>query len=85
MLLRLTALLLALTSTGIGAEAPVRLLVVTGGHDYPTSFYTLFEQDGLSRGAFSCFRALGFSISFSVFDRTSHPSLPRTFCNRTTR
>jgi type 1 glutamine amidotransferase len=28
--------------------APLRLLVVTGGHDYPTSFYTLFEQPGLS-------------------------------------
>ena len=27
--------------------APLRLLVVTGGHDYPTSFYTLFEQPGL--------------------------------------
>ena len=30
------------------ASVPVRLLVVTGGHDYPTSFYTLFEQDGLT-------------------------------------
>jgi type 1 glutamine amidotransferase len=29
------------------AVAPLRLLVVTGGHDYPTSFYTLFEQPGL--------------------------------------
>jgi type 1 glutamine amidotransferase len=26
----------------------VRLLVVTGGHDYPTSFYSLFEQEELS-------------------------------------
>jgi type 1 glutamine amidotransferase len=25
----------------------VRVLVVTGGHDYPTSFYTLFEQPGM--------------------------------------
>ncbi len=25
------------------AKSPVRLLVVTGGHDYETSFYTLFE------------------------------------------
>jgi len=24
-------------------KAPLRVLVVTGGHDYPTSFYTLFE------------------------------------------
>lgn len=28
------------------AKAPVRVLVVTGGHDYPTSFYTLFEGYG---------------------------------------
>jgi type 1 glutamine amidotransferase len=48
MLLRLLALLLALTSIAIGADAPVRLLVVTGGHDYPTSFYTVFEQEGLT-------------------------------------
>ena len=26
------------------SQAPLRLLVVTGGHDYPTSFYTLFEN-----------------------------------------
>ena len=25
-------------------NTPLRLLVVTGGHDYPTSFYTLFED-----------------------------------------
>ena len=25
------------------SKSPVRLLVVTGGHDYETSFYTLFE------------------------------------------
>jgi type 1 glutamine amidotransferase len=30
------------------ADAPVRALVVTGGHDYPTSFYTVFEQEGLA-------------------------------------
>jgi uncharacterized protein len=28
-------------------EAPIRVLVVTGGHDYPTDFYTIFEQPGL--------------------------------------
>jgi type 1 glutamine amidotransferase len=28
--------------------SPVRVLVVTGGHSYPTSFYTLFEQPGLA-------------------------------------
>jgi type 1 glutamine amidotransferase len=35
-------------SLGLGqAATPVRVLVVTGGHDYPTSFYTLFEQPGM--------------------------------------
>jgi type 1 glutamine amidotransferase len=33
---------------GQEAASPLRLLVVTGGHDYPTSFYTLFEQPGLT-------------------------------------
>jgi type 1 glutamine amidotransferase len=33
---------------GQDGAAPLRLLVVTGGHDYPTSFYTLFEQPGLT-------------------------------------
>ena len=28
--------------------APIRVLVVTGGHTYPTSFYTVFEQPGLA-------------------------------------
>jgi type 1 glutamine amidotransferase len=32
---------------GQAPTSPLRLLVVTGGHDYPTSFYTLFEQPGL--------------------------------------
>src|SRR4029077_11177116 len=41
-------LLLGASSTTLAAASPVRLLVVTGGHDYPTSFYTLFEQDGLT-------------------------------------
>jgi len=30
-----------------GTTPPLRVLVVTGGHGYPTSFYTLFEQPGL--------------------------------------
>lgn len=30
------------------SASPLRVLVVTGGHDYPTSFYTLFEQPGLT-------------------------------------
>jgi type 1 glutamine amidotransferase len=33
---------------GQAGAAPLRLLVVTGGHDYPTSFYTLFEQPGMT-------------------------------------
>jgi type 1 glutamine amidotransferase len=39
---------LALLSTALVAPPQLRLLVVTGGHDYPTSFYTVFEQDGLT-------------------------------------
>jgi type 1 glutamine amidotransferase len=35
--------LLAVAAPASGAS-PLRLLVVTGGHDYPTSFYTLFED-----------------------------------------
>jgi type 1 glutamine amidotransferase len=38
----------AIVGHGQGSAAPLRLLVVTGGHDYPTSFYTLFEQPGLA-------------------------------------
>jgi type 1 glutamine amidotransferase len=30
------------------ASPAVRVLVVTGGHSYPTSFYTLFEQPGIA-------------------------------------
>ena len=40
---------LGLTAAPVPATAaPLRVLVVTGGHDYPTSFYTVFEQDGLT-------------------------------------
>jgi type 1 glutamine amidotransferase len=43
-----TVLLATVLIFNVGAaDAPLRLLVVTGGHDYPTSFYTLFEQPGL--------------------------------------
>jgi type 1 glutamine amidotransferase len=28
--------------------SPIRVLVVTGGHSYPTSFYTIFEQPGIA-------------------------------------
>ena len=35
----------ALTAAApLDGASPLRLLVVTGGHDYPTSFYTLFED-----------------------------------------
>ena len=33
----------AVTPESLSKLKPVRLLVVTGGHSYPTSFYTLFE------------------------------------------
>lgn len=33
-----------LPSAGAAEKAPLRLLVVTGGHDYPTSFYALFDE-----------------------------------------
>jgi type 1 glutamine amidotransferase len=48
MRITLSAVFLAMLSNVLGASAPLRLLVVTGGHDYPTSFYTVFEQDGLA-------------------------------------
>lgn len=38
----------AAAGQGQAGAAPLRLLVVTGGHDYPTSFYTLFEQPGMT-------------------------------------
>jgi type 1 glutamine amidotransferase len=49
-LLMLAVALGAGSAAGRGQDgpAPLRLLVVTGGHDYPTSFYTLFEQPGLA-------------------------------------
>ena len=50
MRITLSAVFLAMLSNVLGASAPLRLLVVTGGHDYPTSFYTVFEQDGLAWG-----------------------------------
>lgn len=52
MLLRLVCVVglaaAAMAASGQAGAAPLRLLVVTGGHDYPTSFYTLFEQPGLA-------------------------------------
>jgi type 1 glutamine amidotransferase len=46
----LVGIVLATSGTvghGQATASPLRLLVVTGGHDYPTSFYTLFDQPGL--------------------------------------
>jgi type 1 glutamine amidotransferase len=45
---RVASLLLAALSLSAAGTPPLRVLVVTGGHDYPTSFYTVFEQDGLA-------------------------------------
>ena len=41
---------LALSAVLAQAPAPpaLRVLVVTGGHSYPTSFYSLFEQPGIT-------------------------------------
>ncbi len=44
----LVVLALACAFATSAATTPVRLLVVTGGHEYPTSFYSVFEQDGLA-------------------------------------
>jgi type 1 glutamine amidotransferase len=38
---------LALAASLAQPPAAIRVLAVTGGHTYPTSFYTLFEQEGL--------------------------------------
>lgn len=54
-MMKLQAVLCWMTIVTVGAPGlavqpkatvrpPLRLLVVTGGHDYPTSFYTLFEN-----------------------------------------
>jgi type 1 glutamine amidotransferase len=40
--------LVALTLAPPQTVRPIRVLVVTGGHSYPTSFYTVFEQAGLA-------------------------------------
>lgn len=39
---------LALSLSASQQAPPIRVLVVTGGHAYPTSFYTIFEQDGVT-------------------------------------
>jgi len=40
--------LLVLTLNALQPAPPLRVLVVTGGHTYPTSFYSLFEQRGIT-------------------------------------
>ncbi len=39
---------LALSLSAPQAVTPIRVLVATGGHTYPTSFYTVFEQPGIT-------------------------------------
>lgn len=39
---------LALSLPPSQTVTPIRVLVVTGGHTYPTSFYSVFEQPGLT-------------------------------------
>ena len=39
---------LAMSAWTLQTVAPIRLLVVTGGHTYPTAFYTVFEQPGIA-------------------------------------
>lgn len=39
---------LALSLPPSQSVTPIRVLVVTGGHTYPTSFYSVFEQPGLT-------------------------------------
>ena len=46
----------------------VRVLVVTGGHDYPPAFYTLFEGYDDVRWTHACSQAEAFSPSLSQFD-----------------
>ena len=42
------AAVLAVSLSAPQTAAPVRVLVVTGGHTYPTSFYTVFDQPGIA-------------------------------------
>lgn len=39
---------LALSLPPFQTVTPIRVLLVTGGHGYPTSFYTVFEQPGIT-------------------------------------
>ena len=40
----MTRALLLLMGAALFAEEPVKVLVVTGGHDHPVSFYSLFDD-----------------------------------------
>jgi len=46
----------------------VRVLVVTGGHDYPPAFYTLFEGYDDIRWTHACSQSEAFSARLSEFD-----------------
>jgi hypothetical protein len=39
---------LAISVSALQNVTPIRVLVVTGGHTYPTAFYTVFEQPGIA-------------------------------------
>jgi len=39
---------LAVSLSAPQTATPIRVLVVTGGHTYPTAFYTVFEQPGIA-------------------------------------
>jgi type 1 glutamine amidotransferase len=42
------AAVLCACTGGAVTDTPVRVLVVTGGHEYPTSFYSVFEHESLT-------------------------------------
>ena len=42
------AAVLAMSVSTLQTVTPIRVLVVTGGHTYPTAFYTVFEQPGIA-------------------------------------
>src|SRR5690242_7092541 len=42
------SLLLLMMGVALFADEPVKVLVVTGGHDHPVSFYSLFDDSRLA-------------------------------------
>jgi type 1 glutamine amidotransferase len=68
-------------NAGAAREAPgaLRLLVVTGGHDYPTSFYTLFEGRPEWRWTHATSNEAAFAQDVaSRFDAIVFYDMPRT-------